>query len=89
MFTSIKDDKHGIKHMQANHRKHVDQILPGQVAMSWIVVDGGEQHAMRCKELTLELIPILLHTRLPKCLQVINQWPQVDILLYPVTMRNQ
>ena len=62
--------------------------LPGEVAMSRVVVDGGEQHGVQRKVLTLELIPNLLHTRLSKCLQVINQWPQVDInmvtgLLWP------
>ena len=62
--------------------------LPEQVAMSRVVIDGCEQHGVQCKVLTLKLIPNLLHTRPPKCLQVINQWPQVHIntvtrLLWP------
>jgi hypothetical protein len=40
--------------------------------MSWVVVDGGEQHGVHCELLTLGLIPNLLHTRLPQYLQVIN-----------------
>jgi hypothetical protein len=40
--------------------------------MSRVVVDGGEQHGVQCELLTPELIPNLLHTRLLKCLQVIN-----------------
>jgi hypothetical protein len=36
-----------------------------EVAMSRVVVDGGEQHAMHCELLTLVLIPNLRHTRLP------------------------
>jgi hypothetical protein len=62
--------------------------LPGEIAMSRVVVDGGEQHGVQRKVLMLKLIPNILHTRLPKCLQVINQGPQVHIntvtgLLWP------
>jgi hypothetical protein len=39
-----------------------------EVAMSRVVVDGGEQHAMHCELLTLVLIPNLEHTRLPQYL---------------------
>jgi hypothetical protein len=62
--------------------------LAREVAMSRVVVDGGEQHGMHCELLMLVLIPNLQHTRLPQYLQVINYWPQVDIntvvrLLWP------
>jgi hypothetical protein len=46
--------------------------LAREVAMSQVVIDGGEQHGAHCELLTLELIPNLLHTRLPQYLQVIN-----------------
>jgi hypothetical protein len=46
--------------------------LAREVAMSWVVVDGGEQHGMHCELLTLELIPNLRHTRLQQYLQVIK-----------------
>jgi hypothetical protein len=46
--------------------------LAREVAMSRVVVDGGEQHGMHCELLTLELILNLWHTRLPQYLQVIN-----------------
>jgi hypothetical protein len=40
--------------------------------MSRVVVDGGEQHGMHGELLMLELVPNLLHTRLPQYLQDIN-----------------
>jgi hypothetical protein len=46
--------------------------LAREVAMSRVVVDGGEQHAMHCELLTLVLSPNLGHTRLPQYLQLIN-----------------
>jgi hypothetical protein len=46
--------------------------LAREVAMSRVVVDGGEQHAMHYELLTLVLIPNLRHTRLQQYLQVIN-----------------
>jgi hypothetical protein len=46
--------------------------LAREVAMSRVVIDGGEQHGMHCELRTLELIPNLRHTRLPQYLQVIN-----------------
>jgi hypothetical protein len=39
--------------------------LAREVAMSRVVVDGGEQHGMHCELLTLVLIPNFRHTRLP------------------------
>jgi hypothetical protein len=51
---------------------HLPFTLAREVAMSWVVVDGGEQHAMHCELLTLVLIPNLWHTRLPQYLQVLN-----------------
>jgi hypothetical protein len=36
--------------------------LAREVAMSRVVVDGGEQHDMHCEILTLVLIPNLQHT---------------------------
>jgi hypothetical protein len=62
--------------------------LAKEVAISRVVADGSEQHAMHCELLTLVLIPNVWHTRLPQYLQVINKWPQVDIntvagLLWP------
>jgi hypothetical protein len=30
--------------------------LAREIVMSWVVVDGGEQHAMHCELLTLVLI---------------------------------
>jgi hypothetical protein len=46
--------------------------LAKEAAMSRVVVDGGEQHDAHCELLMHELIPILLYTRLPQYLQVIN-----------------
>jgi hypothetical protein len=46
--------------------------LAGEVAMSRVIVDGGEQHAMHCELLMLVLIPNFWHTSLPQYLQVIN-----------------
>jgi hypothetical protein len=39
--------------------------LAREVAMSRVVVDGGEQHGTHFELLTLLLIPNLRHTRLP------------------------
>jgi hypothetical protein len=46
--------------------------LAREVAMSRVVIDGGEQHGMHCELLTLVLIPNLWHTRLPQYLHDIN-----------------
>jgi hypothetical protein len=46
--------------------------LATEVAMSRVIVDGGEQHGMHCELLTLELIQNLRHTRLSQKFQVIN-----------------
>jgi hypothetical protein len=43
-----------------------------EVAMSQVVIDGGEQHGMHCELLMLEITPSLRHTRLPQYLQVIK-----------------
>jgi hypothetical protein len=49
--------------------------LAREVALSRVVVDGGEQHAKHYELLTLVLILNLWHTRLPQYLHVINKWP--------------
>jgi hypothetical protein len=40
--------------------------------MSRVVVDGGKQHGTHCELPTLELIPYLLHIRIPQYLKIIN-----------------
>jgi hypothetical protein len=46
--------------------------LATEVAMSRVVIDGEEQHAMHCELPMLVVIPNLRHTWLPQYLQVIN-----------------
>jgi hypothetical protein len=43
--------------------------LPGQITMSWIIIDGGHQHSMQTQALIDDSIPNL-HT-FPKELKII------------------